>query len=391
MNATQRELILQRWNVIQHELLPELKNQFGVLTPKLERVIHTLEWVRIEEFTATTWCGVGRPPCERAWLANAFVAKAVLGLTTTVGLIERLTVDRALRRICGFALCRKLPSEATFSRAFDEFAQGRLAERVHEALIQEHLGQALIGHLSRDATAIEARERPAHRSGAAPTPMPAAQSSLITEEAPAAQMPAVPVKKQGRGRPRRGEVRASAKVSPIQRQRQQTLAQMLQDIPAACDRGAKCNAQGYKVSWNGYKLHLDTADCGVPIAALLSSASVHDSRAAIPLSLISAQRVTNLYDVMDAAYCSFELHEHCRSLGHVPLIDHNPRGGIKEAFEPADAIRYNERTVAERSNARLKDEFGGNTVRVKGGTKVMGHLMFGVLVLSADQLMRLRQ
>jgi hypothetical protein len=89
-------------------------------------VIHTLEWVRIEEFTATTWCGVGRPPCERAWLANAFVAKAVLGLTTTVGLIERLTVDRALRRICGFPLCRKLPSEATFSRAFDEFAEGRL-------------------------------------------------------------------------------------------------------------------------------------------------------------------------------------------------------------------------------------------------------------------------
>ena len=73
------------------------------------------------------------------------------------------------------------------------------------------------------------------------------------------------------------------------------------------------------------------------------------------------------------------------------MIDHNPRGGKKEAFEPADAIRYNERTVAERSNARLKDEFGGNTVRVKGGTKVMGHLMFGVLALSADQLMRLRQ
>ena len=323
----------------------------------------------------------GRPPHERSWLANAFVAKAVLGLTSTVGLIERLTVDRALRRICGFPLCRKLPSEATFSRAFDEFAQGCLAERVHEALIKEHLGEALIGHLSRDGTAIEARERPARSTGAAP-------ASRVVEQA-TAPTPAIPAKK--RGRPRRGEVRAPAKVSPLQRQRQQSLAQMLEDIPTACDRGTKCNAQGYKVSWNGYKLHLDTADCGVPIAALLSSASMHDSRAAIPLSLISAQRVTNLYDVMDAAYCSFELHKHCRSLGHVPLIDHNPRGGLKEAFEPADAIRYNERTVAERSNARLKDEFGGNTLRVKGSTKVMGHLMFGVLALSADQLMRLRQ
>jgi hypothetical protein len=367
MNATRRELIMQRWNMIQHELIPEIKNDIGTLTPKLEKVIHILEWVRIEEFTPATWCGVGRPPHERAWLANAFVSKAVLGLTTTAGLIERLTIDRALRRICGFPLCRKLPSEATFSRAFEEFAAGRLAERVHEALIKVHLGDELIGHISRDGTAIEARERPAKF------------------EAP----PQVPPRK--RGRPRRGEVRPSAKETPIQRQRQQTLAQMIKDIPMMCDHGTKCNAQGYKVSWNGFKLHLDTADCGVPIAALLSSASMHDSRAAVPLSLMSAQRVTNLYDLMDAAYCGAELRDHCKSLGHVPLIDHNPRGGEKIEFAPAEAVRYNERTAAERSNARLKDEFGGNTLRVKGGTKVMGHLMFGVLALSADQLMRLRQ
>ena len=237
--------------------------------------------------------------------------------------------------------------------------------------VQSSLGHQLIGHLSRDGTAIHARERPARKE---------------KEEAPKpVQRPAK------RGRPRRGEVRTPAKESPIARQRQQTLAQMLKEIPTACDRGTKCNAQGYKVSWNGYKLHLDTADCGVPISALLSSASMHDSRAAIPLSMISAERVTSLYDVMDAAYCSLELHEHCRSLDHVPLIDHNPRGGEKEEFEPADALRYNERTVAERSNARLKDEFGGRHVRVRGHSKVMCHLMFGVLALSVDQLLRLRQ
>ncbi len=76
-----------------------------------------------------------------------------------------------------------------------------------------------------------------------------------------------------RGRPRKGEVRAPARGSPIKRQPSQTLAQMIAEIPTACDRGTKSNAQGYKVSWNGYKLHLDTADCGVPIAALLSSAA----------------------------------------------------------------------------------------------------------------------
>lgn len=374
MDATRREIVLQRWNVIQHELIPALRDDIGVLTPKLERVIHILEWVRIEEFTRVSWCAVGRPPHERAWLANAFVAKAVLGLPTTAALIERLTIDRALRRICGFALCKKLPSESTFSRAFDEFAVLNLAERVHAALIKEHLGAELIGHISRDGTAIEARERPAKKS---------IQTDATTAEN------ARPNKR--RDRPRRGQTRAPAKTSPIQRQRTQTLAQIFEEIPTTCDRGTKCNAQGYKVSWNGYKLHIDTADCGVPISALLSSASMHDSRAAIPLSLMSAERVTSLYDVMDAAYCSLELHEHCRSLGHIPLIDHNPRGGKKEEFEPADALRYNERTVAERTNARLKDEFGARHLMVRGAAKVKSHLMLGLLALSADQLMRLRQ
>lgn len=376
MNSIKRQSIMHRWNVIQHELIPGMGIQGDTLTPKLEQLIHTLEWVRIEEFTKGSWCGVGRPPAERAWLANAFVAKSVLGLGTTKTLIERLTIDRSLRRICGFSMYAKLPSEATFSRAFDEFATSRLAQRVHEALIKEHLGDELIGHISRDGTAIAARQRPFKKD-------------KKDKQAVAAATPAT--KPAKRGRPRRGEVRPAPKENILQIQRKQTLEQMVTAIPRACDRGTKCNAQGYKTSWNGFKLHIDTADCGVPIAALLSSASMHDSKAAIPLSLMSQQRVTNLYDVMDAAYCSTDLREHSRSLGHIPLIDHNPRGGEKIEFCPAQAVRYNERTVAERSNARLKDEFGARNLMVKGADKVMEHLMFGVLALSADQLMRLRQ
>ena len=40
-------------------------------------------------------------------------------------------------------------------------------------------------------------------------------------------------------------------------------------------------------------------------------------------------------------------------------------------------------------NGRLKDEFGGRHVRVRGASKVMCHCMFGVLALTADQLVRL--
>ena len=38
---------------------------------------------------------------------------------------------------------------------------------------------------------------------------------------------------------------------------------------------------------------------------------------------------------------------------------------------------------------RLKDEFGGRHVRVRGDAKVLCHLMFGIIALTVDQLMRL--
>ena len=51
---------------------------------------------------------------------------------------------------------------------------------------------------------------------------------------------------------------------------------------------------------------------------------------------------------------------------------------------PAD-----EHSNVERFNAGLKDNCGGRHVRVRGHAKVYYHLMFGILVLTLDQLMRL--
>lgn len=140
------------------------------------------------------------------------------------------------------------------------------------------------------------------------------------------------------------------------------------------------------------------ADGQIPISCLLTSASLHDSQVAIPLATLSAERTTNLYDVMDAAYDAEPIREHSRSLGHVPLIDINPRRDKALAeelrtearrlknlgFQLAEQVRYNERTAGERVNGRLKDEFGGRHVRVRGAAKVMCHCMFAVLALTAD-------
>ncbi len=46
-------------------------------------------------------------------------------------------------------------------------------------------------------------------------------------------------------------------------------------------------------------------------------------------------------------------------------------------------------SMSERVFARLKDELGGRSIRVRGAAQIRAHLMFGVLALTIDQLLRL--
>jgi hypothetical protein len=121
----------------------------------------------------------------------------------------------------------------------------------------------------------------------------------------------------------------------------------------------------------------------------MTSASVHDSQVAIPLMKMSSSKVTYLYDLMDSAYDAGQIYEVSRSLGHVPIIDKNSHGKDIIPMAPHEASRYKERTAAERFNSRLKEEFGANNIMVRGAQKVKMHLIFGVIAIFADQLLKL--
>ena len=183
----------------------------------------------------------------------------------------------------------------------------------------------------------------------------------------------------------------------LARQRDMKLEEMLAELPRGCDIGVKTSAKGYAQYWRGYKLHLDVADGQIPISAVLTSASVHDSQVAIPLATMSTQRVTYCYELSDSAYWARHIAEYSRGLGHVPITDPKQVRQKETPFEasPSNELdaaakqRYRERTMIERVNGRLKDEFGGREIRVRGAAKVMAHLMFGILALTADQLLRL--
>ena len=371
------------WINRQRSLLPGLDEELDPLTAKLEHLIIILDTLGLEAFVAPPTRGRGRPADDRPAVARSFVAKAVLTIPTTSALIERLQIDRALRRICGWERRSEVPSEATFSRAFAEFAAQGLPERVHEQLVRRHLHDHIVGHISRDATEIEAREKPRRRSSDDPPP------------------PAPP--KRRRGRPRKHEVLPPKPLTRIEQQRTQSLDEMRAGLPTQCDVGVKRNSKGFRETWIGYKLHLDTANGIVPVAAILTAASTHDSQVAIPLARTSEQRVVWLYDLMDSAYDAQPIIDDCLAAGRVPVIDRNTRRDTALKAEiaaerarrrlikipdPRD-LTYNERTTAERANARIKDEFGGRYLRVRGHLKAFCHLMFGVVALAADSIVRL--
>jgi hypothetical protein len=383
MQLTVSGLLNQFQRIMQGVLFPMLEEQLGPLTDKHRQLAAVLGMIRIESLVGSWPGGVGRPAKHRRAMACSFVAKAVYNMSDTRQLLDRLKNDVSLRRICGWESRGEILHESQFSRAFAEFAASELPQRLHEALIKATQQERLIGHISRDSTEIESREKPVR------TPV----------EATAVK----PMRK--RGRPKKGEQPPPPEPTRLERQAEMALEQMLDDLPRECNVGSKKNSKGYKETWVGYKLHLDVADGQIPISCILTSASLHDSQVAIPLAQMTAQRVINLYDMMDSAYDARLIHEHSRGLGHIPIIDAHPRRDAAQKaelqaepqrlkllnFNYAEDVRYRERTTVERVNARLKDEFGGRMIRVRGHAKVMCHLMFGIVALAANQILRLIQ
>ena len=358
----------QLWNSIQSWLFPMLEDEIGALDERHRQFVAVCELCAPQDHMAAyRWCGNGCPPRDRLALCKAFIAKAVWDFATTRDLIDAIRHRPSLRRLCGWESLGEVPSEATFSRAFDAFARDGRPQKIHEALIETHYGGKIAGHISRDATAIHAREKAGAKPKAPPKP-----------------------KRGKRGRRRKDD----PPVPPpdptrLQRQLGRDLKANLADLPTVCDWGCKKNSQSRKECWRGYKLHLDVIDGDIPVSFILTSASLHDSQVAIPLAQMSAGRIVSLYDLADAAYDAKEIREMSARLGHVAIIDDNPGRGGKREFSPAEAVRYHERSGVERVNSHLHEEHGGRHVRVHGTVKVAAHLAFGLVVIAAEQMLKM--
>lgn len=360
-------------NLTQMELFRDIDESMGVLDRRQTDFINYYSLVSGSLSGLTRPRGLaGRPPSSRRSILKLFFMKAFLNIPTTRAARHFVKSSRSWRRICGFESSSEVPSEATLSRAFAEFSHDGAIASIHRGVIVKYLKDTgtVIHNVSGDSTKIEARERGVRKEKAAP---------VQTARTP-----------RRRGRKTKEEKRDTPPPEPsrLELQAARTLAENLSDIPRACDWGCKTGSKGKPEHWRGYKLHIGATDCGVVTSAMLSSASLHDSQAAIPLmQMTAANTYFHFYDLFDAAYDSRHISDFSRSHGHVPIIDPNSRGNGRRELDPASREHYKCRTAVERVNSELKDSYGARSVMVRGAAKVFTHLMFGVVLVTVKHLL----
>ena len=225
-----------RWSYIQGYLFPWMCAT-TIQSPKRSGVsITTLDVIGLPAFLVPRRPRAGRPPRTVAPSPGLSSPKLLPGIPTTSALIQRRAADSP-RVASGRERRSQVSSEATFSRAFAEFARGALPDRIHAALIGRAFGGRIVGAIARDATEIEAREKPVQN-----------KPNAGRHDPPPPENPSPPRK---RGRPRKDEQWLKPEPTRIERQVTQTLGQMLADLPTACDVGCKKNSKGYKETWTG--------------------------------------------------------------------------------------------------------------------------------------------
>lgn len=368
---------------LENSLFPEIKETMGIqeFSSKESKFIKILDFAEIEKLISVE--SITNRPQDRVEIANAFIAKSVYNFQTTRDLIERLHIDSTLRKLCGWRYKRDIPSESKFSRVFKELSEMKIAEKAHEQFVESYLSKKTFIYNATDATKIPLREKAIKADKKKP-------------------------KAKKRGRPKKGEVRELIKPTILALQKEMhTIEEMLRLVSSECGVGIKQNSKGNREVWIGAKLHISAVDGDIPITAFYSGANVHDSSVALPLMQETSNRVTYFYDLQDAGYDADIIRDFSNKLGHRPIIDINPKNSQvlkdkvecikheKETFEylnmhlNLDKEHYKQRSMVERVNKYLKDDFGCDKIYYQGATKVASVLAFGILSICIHQSLKL--
>ena len=372
---------------LEKSLFPALKEELRLeeLSSKEQKLISILDFAEIEK--NITVVSVTNTPKDREEIARAFIAKSTYNYQTTRALIDRLHCDRTLRILCGWRYKTDIPSESKFSRVFKELSDLSIAQKTHEKFVKEYLSKKTFFYNATDATDA---------------------TKIPLREKPDKQVKIETKVKYKRGRPKKGETREPIKPKILEQQKEmRTVDEMLSLVSTKCGVGVKQNAKGNREVWIGGKLHISTVDGDIPITAIYSGANVHDSSLALPLMKETSQRVNYLYDLQDAGYDADIIRAFSQKQGHRPIIDINLKNSKalkakvellkheRESFKQInqhlnlDKEHYNQRSMVERVNKYLKDDFGCDKIYYQGSNKVSSVLAFGILSICIHQSLKL--
>lgn len=223
-------------------------------------------------FSKKTLRGAPRE-CNYGAMIQSLIVRMVERIPTIKDLVKRLVHDPIFRLDCGFLVSDSVPSEATYSRMIHVISQSNVLDTMHDQLISLALSEGFINDtiIACDATHFEARD--------------ASKPSKKKE-----------ITKQKRGRKSKEERAAwlaeqqenESNLTTYERKLVDQLSisttQLWNDIPIEPQWGIKKNSNGKNTFWHGFKGHLAVSTKSqYIIARLMSSANLHDSKAAIPL------------------------------------------------------------------------------------------------------------
>ncbi|WP_041672717.1 hypothetical protein [Sulfurovum sp. NBC37-1] len=128
-------------------------------------------------------------------------------------------------------------------------------------------------------------------------------------------------------------------------------------------------------------------DGDMPLTAMYSSASVHDSSLVLPMINETSSKVNYLYDLQDAAYDSNVIKIFSVNNGHRPIIDINPKNS--KALKAQITLAKSEKEILKSFNL-YNNSNGYDKIYYRGAIiKVASVLSFGVLSICIHQSLKL--
>lgn len=321
-------------SIIRQESLFDIQDLYDLEpTRRFEAIFSTLH-IEPVLFAVTKKTVYGAPTeLNYPAMIYALVVRIVERIPTIKDLVKRLRHDFIFHLDCGFLFSDRIPSEASFSRFTKKLSESNALENVQETLLLQAIQE---GFLTDDVVSIDATHFESRDQATPQEKKPKAEPKKRGRK-PKVEQEAFQKEKEER------ENQKNIYEKTIEDQLDVSLETLRTEIPLRPNWGIKKNSEGKNTFWFGFKAHLAVGTKSQYILqSLMSSASLNDGKAAIPLLKGIQERLSSLkiqYGTLDAGYDYEAIYTQLHRMKAKAIIAYNKRNegeflGFDEHFAP---------------------------------------------------------